>query len=269
MGNVQRTRGQLVGALAVSFVFAVVLGAGYSPRDAAGNEPLTLEGDEVITYGLAPYELENSTRMIRQGEQMADGSCAFSAETSLEPGASITEIEIAFDPESCRSLYEVGILVGGAEGLDGGAGAESATESATATFESADLSAAAIGRFAAYQWSWLDEPVRWIRGCDVEDPCPPLAPVNTVRNGIDWSPDGACAVAPGTIGWMDYRITWLALTGWVVVRDEWTHSPDPIPCDLDIFSQNVNHFENRVFCATITQNPFFRFFPTNAYYDET
>lgn len=54
---------------------------------------------------------------------------------------------------------------------------------------------------------------------------------------------------------------------WQVVVDDWTHSPNPIPCDQDIFSQNVNHFENREFCAFITQNPFVRFFPTNTYYD--
>jgi hypothetical protein len=254
-------------AVAMAFVLAVLLAAS-GAGGAAANEPLTLEGDEVITYGLEPYELENSTRIIRQGERMPDGSCAFSAERSLQPGESIAEIEIAYDPATCRSLYEVGILVGGDQGLDGGADSDSATEGATTNPGSAGLSSAAapIGTFAAFQWSWFDEPARWVRGCDVEDPCPPLPPVNTVRNGIEWSPDGTCAVAPGTIGWMDFRITWLVLTGWQVIRNDWAHSPDPIPCDQDIFSQNVNHFQNRAFCAALLGPPFL-LFPTNTYYD--
>lgn len=246
--KVQTRRSRLATVLAI--VFATILGTGYGTSGAAASEPLTLEGPDVITYGLAPYELEDSTRIIRQGERTPNGGCAFSGERSLAPGESITEIEIAYDPSTCRSLFEVGVLVGGAEGLDDSEDSDSATETASTSAESDGLFAvAALGRFAAYQWSWFDEPARWIQGCDVEDPCPPLPPVNTVRNGIEWSPDGACAVAPGTIGTMDFRITWLVLTGWQVVVNDWTHSPDPIPCEDDIFSQNVNQFRNNAFCA--------------------
>jgi hypothetical protein len=233
------------------------------PQAAAATQPgveeVFLEGPEVVYYGIAPYELAESTQLIRQGERSADGGCLFISETTLRPNESRTEIEVAFDPATCRSLVEVGTLVSGDDFLTHNWAGQEKTLASDGTLSSSPpelLTAAALRpRQFASEWSWYDEPARWAASCDVEetagDGCL-LPPVNSVYNGIEWQPDGVCAVAPGTIGRVDYEIRWLSGTGWNVIRDDWTHSPDPIPCEQDIFSRNINQFQNTEFCFTTT-----------------
>jgi hypothetical protein len=270
----------VVGAIRRSLLLVIVLAVGLSPVSVAADESAEmLVGPNVVEYGLAPYVLEDSHQYVVQGTALPGGGCHFKGEHELAGGQSLTEIEVAYDPDTCRSLFEAGSLVSGHDFLqpqfdstltyeEGHAGGVSESPA-----ETEDLSMQGAGdRHRAYHWSWYDEPARWAFNCDVEDGFSDgcvLPPVNTVRNDIDWRPDGTCAVSPGTTGRMSYQITWLRATGWTVVQNDWSHSPDPIPCDQDIFSRNNNHFNNGVFCQSLANaipiiNP--RVAPTDTYY---
>lgn len=247
-------------------VLVVIASVGAMTTGTAGAaERVTLSGPEVVDYGLAGYEFEDSTRHIVEGTPDS-GGCRFTGEGTLQPGESVTQVEIAYDPATCRSLVERGTLVG--DGPPEGSvrdGAQARSEAGGAPTDG--LSAQSVlGRFRAYQWSWYDEPARWVQGCDVEDSCGPLPPVNTVKNSVEWVPDGSCAVAPGYTGWNEYEITWLTLTGWEVKRNDWNHAPDPIPCEQDIYSENYNHFQNRAFCTAVG-GVLGAIFETNTYYE--
>lgn len=259
---VSRRKSLSLAALAAALVF-LAQPVGGPPQAAAVAEPgieeVALEGPGVVYYGLGPYELAQSTQLIRQGKRMADGGCLFVSETTLRPNEARTEIEVAFDPATCRSLVEIGTLVSGNDFLENNwAGQEeaSASEETTSSLPSDLLATAALRpRQFASEWSWYDEPARWAVSCDVEetvrDGCV-LPPVNSVYNSIEWQPDGVCAVAPGTLSRADSEIRWLDRTGWNVIRNDWTRSSDPVPCEQDVFSRNVNQFQNTRFCFSTT-----------------
>ncbi len=83
-----------------------------SPGDGSlsvtdSDQESTLEGPNVIKYDHL-YVLADSRIFIRQGTRLPGGGCEFATETILAPGESITELEIAFDPDTCRSLNEAG-----------------------------------------------------------------------------------------------------------------------------------------------------------------
>ena len=228
----------------------VALGALGVPAGHATSR-IDLTGPNVVRYGSSTVVA--GTREIVAGSRTSTGGCAFTRATSLRPGESASVVELAYDPDTCRSLVAVAqddALPAPADGTEGTTSAEATAGSAAGAPETVSA-LAAFGRFRAYEWSWFDEPVRWLQGCDVEDPCPPLPPVNTVKNTIEWTPDGSCAVAPGTTGRAESATTWFTTTGWESLRNDFTHSPDPIPCHIDMYSNNVNHFQNQEFCAVV------------------
>lgn len=264
-------------AIFIVLTAILIAGALTVPSNASvANDVLDLVGPAVSRYDLAPYVLENSSRMIRQGVPVADGGCSFSGEKSLLPGQSVTEIEIAYDPLTCRSLVESGILVGGDEGLVAADNSNDATGAIPFTREPSGNESEASGSPAsatqrAFMWSWYDEPARWTLNCGVEqgfsEGCV-LPTVNFVRNQIGWEPDGVCAVPPGTTGSTpDARIQKLTATGWSVAENIPNKSPvGPLCGDQNIFNENRVRFENRLFCAVLTQNPFLPFFATKTNY---
>jgi hypothetical protein len=173
----------------------------------------------------------------------------------------VAEIEVAHDPDTCRSVVERGTWADTNPSLSAGEGTASRSDSSSSSAPtkgtddsapaSGDATTAAVSQKLAYSWSWYDEPARWIRGNDVQD-SGLLPPVNTLRNRVEWYPDGNCAVAPGYTGWMYWDATWLTETGWSFAYHNWVTSPDPIDCRYPLTSKSYARFENRAFCALIS-----------------
>lgn len=278
-----RIRRATVALLTLAFVLS---NATLAAADPVAPE---LSGPNVISYeeGYPDYVLLNATKLIRQGTRMTDGCTFVISETGVPGSASSTEIELQYDPDTCRLLVEIGILQTprpltltsdeAAETVVFQSGnPETTTALQTPGFGSGPVPGApySANAFRAYVDQWHDEPARWIPGESVYDFIPP---VNEQLNFVEWTPGGGCAVAPGTIGWTGYWQRWLTLTGWYRVSNVWTHSSDPIPCTEPILSRSQVHFQNRAFCAFLAENipglgPILgpivgEFFPTNVFYD--
>lgn len=270
----RRTRVVLIALTAMLLAGVMTVPSGAS----VVNEVVDLVGPAVTKYDLAPYVFENSSRIIRVGARTPDGGCAFSGEKRLQSGESITEIEIAYDPLTCRSLVETGKLISGDESLAAAANSEDAVSQSFTTAPAGQESEPGGGGSVlptqeAFMWSWYDEPARWVFDCDVEETpngvrCL-LPPVNFVRNGIEWTPDGVCARSPGTTAESTSRIFAYQGTFWSAALNQFTRSPNPLPCGQDVFSQNVNRFENRFFCNTLRSIglPLTQFGTTRTFYE--
>jgi hypothetical protein len=108
----QTRRRAVVAALMISVGVSACAPSGARPRDTGP----TLEGPNVVRYEPPLYqrvEFEESYRIIRQGERRPDGSCTFERSTTLRPTDPprkqvVIEVELAFDPDTCRSLVEIG-----------------------------------------------------------------------------------------------------------------------------------------------------------------
>lgn len=86
--------------------FALLVGA------QASVAAVVLEGDDVITYEHT-VTLAGASRSIIEGERLPDGGCRFSQSRTLDREATVTELELAFEPATCRSLIESGKRVSG------------------------------------------------------------------------------------------------------------------------------------------------------------
>lgn len=219
---------------------------------------VTLSGPNIVCYGQT-YDLVDATREIRQGAPIQEG-CSFRGPS---PAAGAVQIEIVYDPDTCRQIVEIGTP---ASEADFEFGASPTEESSSASGEAlgegvgdVGLAAVALQRKWRYAWSWYDEPARWAFGCDVEegfaDGCI-LPPVNRVYNYIDSVPDGSCVTAPGTTGWWERELTWLVATGWFIAEQSHETPPELITCPEDQLRNASNvHFKNATFCAAILGLP--------------
>jgi hypothetical protein len=263
-----------------------------SPAAHASPGPTpTLVGPNVVDYrvGFQQYPLRNNHQELRQGTAVAGGGCQFSGTSVLRKGAPpLTEVELAYDPDTCRDLVDIGTLVtprtpSAATGM--------ATDQRTLALSSAPgqlaipASSGGFGTNTAvpgapysnsadrsYMDSWFDEPARWATGTSLYNVIPP---VNEQLNFIEWSPGGGCPVGPGTTGWFGYWQQWLTYTGWSRESNDWQH-PSSFPCGQQDFSTSTVHFRNRAFCAFVAENvpiigPILGpvvgvFFPTDVYY---
>jgi hypothetical protein len=108
--------------LVAGAVAGVVLAGGVGSDSAAGPEAM-LEGPNVLNYG-QPYELRASERFIVQGKRLPGGGCEFARSSvmrSVSPSTpEVAEIEVAFDPDTCRSLLERGTWADTNESFTGG-----------------------------------------------------------------------------------------------------------------------------------------------------
>lgn len=245
-----RTRKLLAAGVAIA-----ALAGSVTPGSAAPVEEIDLTGPGVVRYDDAS-EVDGGPREVVRGERTNDGGCAFSRPTSLNPGEASSLVEIAYDHDTCRSLVTISTAATAADPVRlAGAGSSSQKGTLAALGDSGpgglEGVSSAFGRFRAYEWSWFDEPARWARGCDIEDPCPPLPPVNTVKNTIEWTPDGSCAIAPGTSGLAESESTWYTTTGWEQLQNDFSFPASPVPCDVDAYSQNTNRFQNQEFCTVV------------------
>lgn len=236
---------------AVSLAVPTYASAGTESLD----EQIMLEGPNVVEYGMGPYSFEDEGRLLLEGTATETGGCAFEHTLTLNPGETLSGIQIAYDPSRCLTLYATGQLVAGGpeEWLDSER-TSSELHLAGSLTGSSSISALAVRRHEAYTWSWVDEPARWALNCDVEDGAAEgcfLPPVNSVRSDVVWFPDGSCAIAPGNTGVVSYETRHLALTGWKRDSNTWQHTPDGA-CRDTIWSRNYTHFSNELFCELIS-----------------
>lgn len=157
----------------------------------ASSEP-TLEGPNVIEYKHMIVMADTKT-FIREGTRLPYGGCKFIGNTTLKKGESITELELKYDPDSCRSLIEVGTLISDefihspdqieteARVISKMPGSDTVV---TETPSSNETKATSTARKAILH-SWYEDPV----GIDL----------NNVKNSVEWHPNGSCAWPPGRL----------------------------------------------------------------------
>src|SRR5207249_7194385 len=94
-------------------VVAVAMTSLVSPAAHAATAP-TLVGPNVVDYrvGFQQYPLANNHQELRQGTRVPGGGCRFSGNSVLRKGqAPLTRVELAYDPDTCRDLVDIGTLV--------------------------------------------------------------------------------------------------------------------------------------------------------------
>lgn len=266
-------------ALIASIIPMLLLGNPGPAQATETPQALTLTGPNVIHYGTSDYSLTSSYQLLRQGTPTATG-CEFFVEDRVQVGEDLAEIDVAYDPDTCRLVVARGVPAAGFAEPAPGTLSTSESESQTAAVDATApaFSAQTLARRQAYAWSWYDEPLRWAvpGGCDVEDgPAQGclLPPVNYVKNTISWSPDGTCAVPPGTVADLTSQIAWLRTTGWTVASNFWDRNGPLVGCNETLRSRNKSRFMNDFFCQALVNTlpipdilkP--RVAPTNTYYD--
>jgi hypothetical protein len=90
----------------LSFILALYL----LSQQSAAQEPI-LEGPNVVHFQ-APISFIEKMRFIRQGKPTSSGMCEFVSTLHAELGESVVEHELAYDPDTCRSLVVQGTSVG-------------------------------------------------------------------------------------------------------------------------------------------------------------
>jgi hypothetical protein len=105
-----------------------VLAAGATLDLAAGA---TLEGPNVVHYG-QPYELGGAERFVIEGERLPDGGCEFTR-SSIIGDTDVAEIEVAHDPDTCRSVVERGTWADTNPSLSAGEGTASRSDSSSSS----------------------------------------------------------------------------------------------------------------------------------------
>jgi hypothetical protein len=230
-------RHPLRSAVAVALVALGSIGASSASAEA---DPLDLTGPNVVRYD---YDgpLASSARVIRSGERTASGGCRFEAKERVGPGRALRERELAYDPDSCSSLREVGQIPAAdltamkANGAAGQTqrGAETQTGEKRVGGGSAQSlpQASSLGRFYGFLHSWYEDPI------DLH--------VNDNTAGVNWPPDGTCALPPGDYSIHDYELEWLSETGWSLQSDLFLYGAD---C-TKAYSNEVAHFKNTLFCV--------------------
>jgi hypothetical protein len=226
-----------------------------------------------VHYG-QPYPLVDTERKLVEGKPLPSGGCHFSETRKSEEDENVAGVEIAYDPDTCRSIFEVGRWVGDDRMLMGDGTDEAGEQSAPGEEQStpaggealsaptAELSASGteLGRRDYYTWTWYDEPIRWVPGNDIEDYNIP--PVNWVRNSISYWPGGKDCLLGNQYPVASKASTqrdWLRETDWreYSFTPEWTPAqPDPdhpgwvvISCDTpQYYSKTTALYANNLFC---------------------
>jgi hypothetical protein len=210
-----------------------------SGRSVAQNEPI-LEGPRVVKYQ-HHVVLSASKKFIRQGVALSSGGCQFSSQTNLKPGESVTELELAFDPDTCRSLVQSGRLVGEYQEYFPPGQIETKFDSKVHLApDIAGSPASPPNDPTASLHSWYSDPI----GLHVND----------VTNTVGWAPNGTCAFPDGTIATTTQELQWLTTTGWQLGPNTWSNGAS---C-ANVFSTSNAQFINNVFCVMMTTNTYYQ-----------
>ena len=128
-----------------------------------------LDGDNVIDYDHNEGEIRDGTRTLVQGTPYEDG-CQFVVEVTLAPGQeAVGAREMAHDPDTCESIFEVGVPVNTND--DGGEEAPPPSGS-DGTVGSRYVGASSTTHSKGYFKAWAEDPVNW--------------DVNRVTSYMDW-----------------------------------------------------------------------------------
>lgn len=219
----------------------------------SGEAVSQFDGPNIVWYEQPAAESRNEL-IVRDGTGLGEEACAFSGTRELNPGESVREIEIAFDPAGCDSLVRVEKNPSPRPTLPSGSIA--AREQLMPSSELGDLEDLLPAppmtpgvqlRKEATTYTYLDEPARWAFGVHpYEDGI--LPSVNTARSYVQWNIHTGC-IPPGAV--VGFEITWLDQSGWERVSHEWRQGYN---C-AEVWSEIFAHFRNRPFCKVATRNP--------------
>jgi len=163
----------------------------------------TLQGEYVIRKAIPP-NFEVHDRFIRYGRETADGMCQFDKTLSVGPNERIEEIEIAYDPMTCRSVVVRGVTKRKTRTDK----QQNQTDSRFQEKESA--TAAADETFCASFRTWIIDPI--------------YITLNEVDSKIAWRPKDGCAT--GDYVSHDPAYDWLRFTGWRKLKSDAETSAD-------------------------------------------
>lgn len=229
-------------------VIATVL-IGFSAVHAMAKEPPPSPSEGTIYYP-GGRTIEDPVAVVRQGIKNAGGSCTLNGSETLGPGEVVVEIERSFDPATCTSVFDRGVAFSLGSDVDLGQSQRQSREEVLT--QEPDLLGGAASRQEAYNWSWYDEPARWMFECDVEDEVDEgclLPPVNTVRDHIVWVPGGSCPADVTQGVEVGFRTSWFTYSGWVNPVSIWQYQFGQ-SCGR-VFSRSDEEFRNAVFCQAV------------------
>lgn len=209
--------------LLVSFILAFSLVS----QQVAGQEPV-LEGPNIVHF-LAPTNFIEKIRFIRQGKLTPSGMCEFVTSLHAELEETVVEHELAYDPDTCRSLIVQGAPVGPRterpEGwiidqrpaieTQGGVKSNAATPSSGPSV-------------SASMRTWYEDPI----GIDI----------NEVKSNIWWDPTPSCAF--GTVAITQGEFSWLTPSGWI--RESWSDNDAVLGCPY-VSLKATAHYSNSLF----------------------
>jgi hypothetical protein len=197
----------------------------------AASTPLDLTGPSVVRY-VAPAGMLELSRSIVQGVYGSNGACTFHGSATGSKGTPITEqVEIAFDPATCRSL-----VVTGRPGASAGAQNPSGGGSLSSSSSGGNPAPTTTGDPSAYVHTWFQDPF----GIHVND----------VWEEIAWNPAYGCAdyYRWSAKNWLQ----WYSQDGWYV---NYNHSGFSPTCYSVEAASSVN-FRNTFFCLA-TDNTYY------------
>ena len=119
---------------------------GMTILQATAQEGPVLEGEGVVTYDLDDRPtLDDPVRELIQGSG-SDGNCSYTHTFTADPDfrGKIIRREVAYDPDTCRSIFETGTLPLDAAGTDTSAQGNTALSTST--------------RYVQWKGVWLDPP---------------------------------------------------------------------------------------------------------------
>jgi hypothetical protein len=244
----------------LSIVALAALAAnGVGASNAAAEEP-DLVGPHVTRYQLKE-QLAGAHRVIRQGHRLPNGGCQFKVSVRVRPEDGLRrELELAYDPDTCRSLRVIGrpeqatanarsvqrrktrvtaTKSLGRHHLRARSARRGAVKLATPRSGVRAKAAQTAPRYYGFLTTWFVDPVG--------------VHVNEVQTGVNWAPDGACAMGqyPDNYSIHDWDYSYFEPTFWYLESATITYGLSSTdPCS-NVFTEVRAHFGNTAFC-----NPF-------------
>ncbi len=196
-------------------------------------QPPELDGPNVVRFK-APENFVEESRFIREGKPI-DGMCEFVTTLHAKAGETVVEHELAYDPDTCRSLVVQGRtqakkkLVHPEGGLTDSGPVRTFPQD---TAQSNDVQTSSVFAVHAVMRTWYEDPL----GIDI----------NEVKSNIWWTPTPTCAFA--SVVATQGEFWWLTLSGWN--RETWSDNDSVLGCPYVSLKAKA-HYSNYLFptCA--------------------